>query len=69
MKPSLAAARQAQAAESVAADVVALKEQLTRIESTLETLLEALARDNATNAPDSAESEPKRRGRPARSEN
>ena len=63
MKASLAAARQAQAAESTAETVNALKAQLDRIEAAFNHLLEALAHDVV----DDTESKPTR-GRPAKGE-
>ena len=47
MKASLAAARQAQAAESVAENTEAMQVQLDRIEALLNSLLESLAHDAA----------------------
>lgn len=66
MKASLAAARQAQAAESVAENTSKMQEQLDRIEVMLSTLLESLAHDN--DAGDEPKPETPKRGRPARSE-
>lgn len=61
MKASLAAARQAQAAESVAENTSRMQEQLDRIEAMFNALLESLAHDAAGDV----DTEPKRAvGRP-----
>ena len=66
MKASIAAARQAQAAESVAEAVVSIQAQLDRVEATLNQLLEALAHEAADDA--ATESKPKRGRPPAKGE-
>ncbi len=63
MKASLAAGRQAQAAESVAENVTRMQAQLDRIEEMFNQLFESLAHDDAVGVVDTAE--PKRAvGRP-----
>jgi len=60
MKASLAAARQTQAAESVAETVNALKAQLDRIETAFNQLLESLAHDADTDNQKEVGTTPKR---------
>ncbi len=62
MKASLAAARQAQAAESVAENTNRMQEQLDRIEAMFNALLETLAHDTGADT-DTTDAKP-RVGRP-----